>query len=83
MDEGIEKKAKARKCTASTYLTSLRSVRRQRALTQRQLAARAGTGQRTISKLERLEREAHASTVQKLATALRVTPVELMRERPP
>ncbi len=70
MDEGTEKQEKVRKCTGSIYLASLRSIRRQRALTQRQLAARAGTGQGTISKLERLEREAHANTVQKLATAL-------------
>ncbi len=83
MDEEAAKKGRARGCSRGTYLTGLREIRRRRALTQRQLAARAGTGQGTISKLERLERSAYARTVLKLAEALGVPPAELMRERRP
>ena len=82
MDEGTEKEGRARGCSRGTYLAGLQEIRRRRALTQRQLAARAGTGQGTISKLERLERSAYARTVLKLAAALGVPPAELKRERP-
>ena len=81
MDEETEKKGRARGCGRGTYVAGLREIRRRRALTQRQLAARAGTGQGTISKLERLERCAYARTVGRLAAALAVPPAELMRER--
>ena len=81
MDEGTEKEGRARGCGRGTYLAGLREIRRRRALTQRQLVARSGTGQGTISKLERLERSAYARTVGRLAAALGVSPADLMRER--
>ena len=83
MDEDTEKKGRARGCSRGTYLAGLREIRRRQALTQRQLAARAGTGQGTISKLEKLERSARPSSVRKLAAALGVPPADLMRERRP
>jgi transcriptional regulator with XRE-family HTH domain len=80
VDEEVEKREQARTCSKGTYLTSLRSVRQQKAWTQRRLAARAGTAQGTISKLEKLERAAYAATIRKLASALGVSPEDLMRE---
>ena len=82
MDKEPEKKGPATGCSRGTYLAGLREIRRRRALTQRQLAASSGTGQGTISKIERLERSAYARTVGRLAAALGVAPAELMREHP-
>jgi transcriptional regulator with XRE-family HTH domain len=62
-------------------LPGLRSARQRLGLTQRQLAARAGTGQGTICKLETLQRGAYPQTLQKLAVALGVTPAELVEGR--
>lgn len=61
-------------------LAGLRSVRRQRGLTQRELAARARTGQQTVCQLETLRRGAYPKTIRKLAAALGVAPAELMRD---
>ncbi len=83
MDGETEKEGRAGGCSRGTYLAGLREVRRRRALTQRQLAASSGTGQGTISKIERLERSAYARTVLKLAAELGVPPADLMRERRP
>jgi transcriptional regulator with XRE-family HTH domain len=62
-------------------LPGLRSTRQRQGLTQRQLASRAGTGQHTISKLERLERGAYPKSLQKLAAALGVSPADLVEGR--
>ena len=60
------------------YLAGLRSVRQRRGLTQRELAARAKTGQQTVCRLETLRRGAYPKTIRKLASALGVAPAELM-----
>jgi ribosome-binding protein aMBF1 (putative translation factor) len=62
-------------------LPGLMPARQRLGLTQRQLAARAGTGQHTISKLERLDRGAYPQTLQKLAAALGVSPADLVEGR--
>lgn len=62
-------------------LPGLRPARQRLGLTQRQLASRAGMGQGTITKLERLERGAYPKTLQKLAAALGVSPADLVDER--
>ena len=59
-------------------LTRLRFVRERAALTQRELAERAGVTYVQISRIERGEAEPYPSTVRKLATALGVAPSELM-----
>jgi transcriptional regulator with XRE-family HTH domain len=56
----------------------LRRLRRQAALSQQELAERAGTTQETISRLERGHNAARGSTLRKLAEALGVEPRELM-----
>ena len=62
-------------------LPGLRPARQRLGLTQRQLASRAGMGQGTITKLERLERGAYPKTLRKLAVALGVSPAELVEDR--
>ncbi len=62
-------------------LPGLRPARQRLGLTQRQLASRAGMGQGTITKLERLERGAYPKTLQKLAVALGVSPAYLVGDR--
>lgn len=62
-------------------LPGLRPARQRLGLTQRQLASRAGMGQGTITKLERLERGAYPKSLQKLAVALEVSPAELIEGR--
>ena len=62
-------------------LPGLRPARQRLGLTQRQLAARAGTGQQTICKLETLRRGAYPQTLQKLAAALEVSPADLVSHR--
>jgi transcriptional regulator with XRE-family HTH domain len=58
---------------------NLRRLRRQAALSQQELAARAGTTQETISRLERGHTAARGRTLRKLAEALGVEPRELMK----
>lgn len=62
-------------------LPGLRPARQRLGVTQRQLAARAGTGQHTICKLETLQRAAYPQTLQKLAVALGVSPADLVEGR--
>ena len=62
-------------------LPGLRPARQRLGLTQRQLAARARTGQQTICKLETLRRGAYPQTLQKLAEALGVSPADLVGDR--
>ena len=60
------------------YLPGLRPARQRLGLTQRQLASLAGLGQGTICKLETLQRGAYPQTLQKLASALGVSPADLV-----
>ena len=62
----------------STLLLALNGHRRRRGLTQRQLGELAGVAHTTVQKLESLSRGAHPRTMQKLATALRVEPKDLL-----
>ncbi len=62
-------------------LPSLRPTRQRLGLTQRQLAARAGVGQGTVSKLERSERGAYRKTLRKLSAALEVSTGDLVQGR--
>src|SRR5215212_5698970 len=56
----------------------LKAVREDQGWSQRDLAARSGVAQNTISQLERGERKAMPSTVRKLAEALGVEPSVLL-----
>jgi transcriptional regulator with XRE-family HTH domain len=58
----------------------LRSLRREQALSQQELADLAGTTQETVSRLERGHNAARGHTIRKLAEALGVKPKELMQE---
>jgi transcriptional regulator with XRE-family HTH domain len=62
----------------STLLPGLAAHRRRRGLTQRQLGELAGVAHTTVQRLESLSRGAYPQTMQKLATALGVTPEELL-----
>ena len=57
----------------------LRRLRRQAALSQQELAERAGTTQETISRLERGHHATRGRTLRRLAEALGVEPRELMK----
>ena len=58
----------------------LRRLRRLAALSQRELAQRAGTTQETISRLERGHHHARGATLRRLAEVLGVEPKELMKQ---
>jgi transcriptional regulator with XRE-family HTH domain len=62
----------------STPLPALAAHRRKRGLTQRQLGQLADVAPTTVQKLECLSRGAYPQTMQKLATALRVEPKDLL-----
>jgi XRE family transcriptional regulator, regulator of sulfur utilization len=57
---------------------NVRRLRVREAMTQRELAAKAGITETTISRIERDEREPHMSTIRKLADALGVHPRALV-----
>ena len=59
----------------------LRDARVRRALTQQELAEKAGVGANTVARLERNETEPHMSTLQKLAHALGVDPSTLIPDK--
>jgi transcriptional regulator with XRE-family HTH domain len=63
----------------SIPLPALRAARRSIAASQRQLAEMAGVSANTVRLLEGGRRGAYPGTVRKLASALGVTPVELVR----
>jgi transcriptional regulator with XRE-family HTH domain len=67
----------------SIPLPNLRAVRRSRALSQRQLAELAGVSANTVRSLESGRRGAYPVTVRRLASALEVSPVDLVREPRP
>jgi D-alanyl-D-alanine-carboxypeptidase/D-alanyl-D-alanine-endopeptidase len=50
-----------------------------RALTQAEVAERAGVTTATVARIERNEIEPHMTTLRKLAAALEVDPAELVR----
>ena len=58
----------------------LRRLRRQKALSQQDVERMTGVAQATLSDLEGGKRGARASTLRKLAEALKVEPRELMKE---
>ena len=62
----------------STPLPALAAHRRKNGLTQRQLGELAGVAHTTVQNLESLKRGAYPQTMQKLASALRVAPEELL-----
>jgi transcriptional regulator with XRE-family HTH domain len=62
----------------STPLPALATHRQRRGLTQRQLGELAGVAHTTVQRLESLKRGAYPQTLQKLATALRVEPKDLI-----
>jgi transcriptional regulator with XRE-family HTH domain len=65
----------------SIPLPALRAVRRSKALSQQQLAKRAGISSTTVRLVETNQRGAYPSTMRKLAAALKVPPVDLVHER--
>ncbi len=58
----------------------LRAMRIREALTQEQLADRAGVTAATVARAERNERQPHMTTLRKLADALGVHPSELIED---
>jgi transcriptional regulator with XRE-family HTH domain len=62
----------------SIPLPGLATLRRRRGLTQRQLGELAGVAHTTVQQLESLRRGAYPQTIQKLATALKVEPKDLL-----
>jgi transcriptional regulator with XRE-family HTH domain len=62
----------------STPLPALAEHRRRRGLTQRQLGELASVAHTTVQQLESLRRGAYPQTLQKLTTALKVEPEDLI-----
>ena len=62
--------------------SNLRRLRELRALSQRELAARARLSVTTVNRIETMQRKPMPRTVRKLAEALNVTPEELLTEQP-
>lgn len=67
----------------SIALPALRAARRDAALSQRQLAERAGVSSNTVRLLENGLRGSYPSTLRKLSVALGVQPATLARGRRP
>ena len=80
MQEEQPKKGEASTGNRSTLLPGLRSARQRRGLTQRDLAALAGTGSGTISALEALHRGSYPKTTRRLAYALKTEVADLIEE---
>jgi transcriptional regulator with XRE-family HTH domain len=57
----------------------LKDLRIEQALTQRELAEKAGIGVNTVNRIELNETEPHMSTLRKLARALSVEPRRLVK----
>ena len=62
--------------------TNVRRLRELRALSQRELAARAGLSVTTVNRIEIGQRKPMPKTVRKLAGALDVSPQELLATQP-
>jgi len=58
----------------------LRQIRQRKALSQQDLAQRAGVGEATISRIEQGRVRPRPSTLRKLAAALGVAPEELTED---
>jgi transcriptional regulator with XRE-family HTH domain len=58
----------------------LKTLRIRRALTQQELADRAGVSSNALNRIELNKAEPHMSTLRKLAKALDVDPTELVGE---
>ena len=58
----------------------LKNLRIRRALTQQELADRAGVSSNALNRIELNKAEPHMSTLRKLAQALDVDPTELVGE---
>jgi transcriptional regulator with XRE-family HTH domain len=58
----------------------LKNLRIRRALTQHELADRAGVSSNAVNRIELNKAEPHMSTLRKLAKALDVDPTELVGE---
>jgi transcriptional regulator with XRE-family HTH domain len=58
----------------------LKTLRVRRALTQQELADKAGVSSNTLNRIELNKAEPHMSTLRKLAKALDVDPSELVGE---
>lgn len=66
--------------TAVVYIGDrLKALRIEQALTQAELAEKAGVNTATVARLERNENEPHMPTVRKLAAALEVHPRALTK----
>jgi transcriptional regulator with XRE-family HTH domain len=57
----------------------LKDLRTEQALTQRELADKAGIGANTLNRIELNETEPHMTTIRKLAQALAVEPRVLVK----
>lgn len=57
----------------------LKDLRIEQALTQRELADKAGIGVNTVNRIELNETQPHMSTIRKLAGALNVEPRRLVK----
>lgn len=57
----------------------LKALRIEQALTQEELANKAGVAPNTVARLERNETEPHMSSARKLANALGVEPRQIMK----
>jgi transcriptional regulator with XRE-family HTH domain len=64
---------------AESFGERLRDLRRDRLLTQRDLAERAGIALSTVVNLEKQHTEPRFGTIRKLANALDVEPARLMK----
>ena len=60
-------------------VSKLRELRQLRALSQQELADRAGVGRTTLSRIESGKSTAHGRTLRRLADALSVDVAELVR----
>ena len=57
----------------------LKALRVEQALTQEELADKAGVAPNTVARLERNETEPHMTTLRKLANVLEVAPATLVK----
>jgi len=78
--ERVRREEERRSCqNRSTLLPHLRELRRSRGLSQRELGRLASVSPGSVYRLENQVRGAYPVTVRKLAAALGVPPVELVR----
>ena len=61
-----------------TLATNLRLLRHQQGLTQEDLADRSGISARYVGSLERARVAASIDVIERLATALKISPLELL-----